>query len=389
MVARSEIAGISAGYCVNEWEISDEDGRVIDPDVERIRWDEDGLTFTATRWSLHEASLVTVPANQHSGIRSTGSGYDRAFVPHLDRLADVHARMWARQRMFDANRQPLVISVVDESVGEGQLENPASCSDQAAAVVCQQDHGGSNSISNVDEHEEACRSAVDDAGMYPVPSRSPETNLRIAGHEIGHVWAMRALSASPISYVSITRGDGFEGRACGANYKESQCNLEDQTGIILDGCARIEKLAPGLGSSRIESAELYIKAQTMVIELVAGGIAEKILFAEIPQLSAEHDKIEARAVAAIACASPRSVDAMLAYAEAEAENVIRENLNVVLALVDALVESPRGKLTGQQVDAVIESAIDRERHLTFEVGRRADWRCVEQNAADFAAGLES
>jgi hypothetical protein len=80
---------------------------------------------------------------------------------------------------------------------------------------------------------------------------------------------------------------------------------------------------------------------------------------------------------------------MLAYAEAEAENLIRENLNVVLALVDALVASPNDKLTGEQVDAVIESAIDRERHLTFEMGRRADWAGVLENAVDFAAGLES
>jgi hypothetical protein len=80
---------------------------------------------------------------------------------------------------------------------------------------------------------------------------------------------------------------------------------------------------------------------------------------------------------------------MLAYAEAEAENLIRENLNVALALVDALVAGPKVKLTGLQVDAVIESAVDREHHLTFEVGRRADWRSVERNAADFTAGLES
>jgi hypothetical protein len=37
---------------------------------------------------------------------------------------------------------------------------------------------------------------------------------------------------------------------------------------------------------------------------------------------------------------------------------------VVLAVVGALVASPKDKLTGQEVDAVI----DRERHLTFEVG---------------------
>ena len=100
-----------------------------------------------------------------------------------------------------------------------------------------------------------------------------------------------------------------------------------------------------------------------MIELVAGSIAEAILFPDLPPLRAERDKIEARADAAIACASPHSIDAMLAYAEAEAENLIRENLDVTLALVDALVASPKGRLTGEQVDAVIESAMDREHHM--------------------------
>jgi hypothetical protein len=63
--------------------------------------------------------------------------------------------------------------------------------------------------------------------------------------------------------------------------------------------------------------------------------------ADLPPLHAEHDKIEARAVAATASASPRSVDAMLAYAETE--NLIRENLNVVLALIDALGGKPTGR----------------------------------------------
>jgi hypothetical protein len=68
-------------------------------------------------------------------------------------------------------------------------------------------------------------------------------------------------------------------------------------------------------------------------------------------------------------------------------NLIRENLNVVLALVDALVASPKGRLTGGRRG---DRKRDRcERHLTFEVGRRADWAGVLENAADFAAGLES
>jgi hypothetical protein len=74
-------------------------------------------------------------------------------------------------------------------------------------------------------------------------------------------------------------------------------------------------------------------------------------------LRAEHDKMK-RAVAAIACASPRSVDALLSYAECEAENLIRENLGAVLALVG----SADGKLTGAEVDSVIQSAWTRILH---------------------------
>src|ERR1035437_6195163 len=61
MIARGEIAGISAGYRVNDWEIKDADGRVIDLEVDRIRFDDDDLTFTATNWELYEASIVSVP----------------------------------------------------------------------------------------------------------------------------------------------------------------------------------------------------------------------------------------------------------------------------------------------------------------------------------------
>jgi hypothetical protein len=119
MAARGEIAGISAGYTVREWEITDSDGRVIDPDVERVRWDEDGLTFTATRWDLHEGSMCTIPSDPLAGFRSMGSRLDRAFAGTSHHgVADIRARMNARQRMHIRqsmyNRQARVIGGYNE-----------------------------------------------------------------------------------------------------------------------------------------------------------------------------------------------------------------------------------------------------------------------------------
>jgi hypothetical protein len=109
MVERGEIAGISAGYIVREWEITDDKGNILDPEVSQIRWDDE-LTFTATRWDLHEGSLVSVPADHLSGIRSLGGG-DRAFIDggHVGaarQRMEARQRMHVRQNMYD--RQAMI-----------------------------------------------------------------------------------------------------------------------------------------------------------------------------------------------------------------------------------------------------------------------------------------
>jgi hypothetical protein len=107
MVARGEIAGVSAGYSVQDWKVSDSEGRVLDPTY--LRWDDNDLTFEAVRWQLLECSLVACPADLGAGIRAFGSGSDRALV-----IADlsegvrvrmsVKMRMTARQNMFEAQQ---------------------------------------------------------------------------------------------------------------------------------------------------------------------------------------------------------------------------------------------------------------------------------------------
>jgi phage head maturation protease len=97
MVSRGEVTGISAGYAVKEWQVTDADGDVVDDD-QNVSWDDD-LTFTATRWMLYEASLVGVPADLASAIRSHGGG-DSANDARV--RAEVRERMQIRQNMYDA-----------------------------------------------------------------------------------------------------------------------------------------------------------------------------------------------------------------------------------------------------------------------------------------------
>jgi hypothetical protein len=95
MVARNELSGVSAGYSVQAWEITNKDGRVLDPDT--VSWDDDDLVFCATKWLLMECSLVCSPADAASGIRSSNG----------NSLADIRARMRARQAISDRNSRIL------------------------------------------------------------------------------------------------------------------------------------------------------------------------------------------------------------------------------------------------------------------------------------------
>jgi hypothetical protein len=93
MVRRGELSGISAGYRVEEWEATDENGDIVDPDS--VRWDDD-VTFEAVRWDLLECSLCSVPADAGAKIRSLGSVNNE--------IDDIRARMVARQNMVMRQR---------------------------------------------------------------------------------------------------------------------------------------------------------------------------------------------------------------------------------------------------------------------------------------------
>jgi hypothetical protein len=126
-----------------------------------------------------------------------------------------------------------------------------------------------------------------------------------------------------------------------------------------------------------------IRAQTMVIELVGAQIAESILFPDLPPLGANHDFVEAKAFAGVACAASPAVGALLAYAESEARALLSENIDILGDLVDALVEC--GTLSGDEVDRIIADRVTL-RSIEIEHRCRDDWRGRELNAARFLEG---
>ena len=106
MVARKEVNGISIGYRVTDWIISDSDGHVIDPAIDHMRWDEDGLTFTASKWELLEISLCAVPADAAAGVRA----YVIAHILRRRNSLLMRAPAWtARKRMHDRHQAMLAL----------------------------------------------------------------------------------------------------------------------------------------------------------------------------------------------------------------------------------------------------------------------------------------
>ena len=99
MVSRGEIGGISVGYSTEDMKIFDADGDEVDP--RHARWDDENLTFRATRWTLAEASLCAIPADLHAGVRAAQAlRFDQAYKTRSPEQQLIIMRMQARARIM-------------------------------------------------------------------------------------------------------------------------------------------------------------------------------------------------------------------------------------------------------------------------------------------------
>jgi phage head maturation protease len=114
MVSRGEIGSVSIGYQVQaeDWEIRDRKGKLVDPNSNR--WNEDDLTFTAKKWMLAEASLVSVGADSAAGFRAAAAlRADRAFKTLHPEARLAVARMQARHRIMQLSSGTLYVEPAD------------------------------------------------------------------------------------------------------------------------------------------------------------------------------------------------------------------------------------------------------------------------------------
>jgi ATP-dependent Zn protease len=245
--------------------------------------------------------------------------------------------------------------MIDELVGEGQLENPASSSDRAAAVVCQQDRGGSNSI----EHDTG-RSAIDD--------------WRVSLHEAGHVVVGRALGTE-VGGVTIIPTDSSSGLTWGPKGNTARLSSVEE---VPDLCEQIGVLMPKPGECRDDVSEIYAHVFNRVTDLRAGTAAESLLYPDAEPWVAHSDIRQARKLASIICTSEPSIDAFVLVGLEEAKSLILQHRAAVLAVAEALII--HRTLDASMIDGIIASAPER--------ARRADWAEVVESVAGFAVGLE-
>jgi hypothetical protein len=144
-------------------------------------------------------------------------------------------------------------------------------------------------------------------------------------------------------------------------------------------------LWPGLGEDRADVAEFFVHAHQKVVELVAGGQGELVLFPDAEPMHAIDDDRQASLYAGLVCCTPGSVTAFLDFARQEAKAILQEHRSALVALTDALVR--KRTMTGAEINQVVAEALALE-DLTAEKARRLRWQQCLANAATFAASSQ-
>lgn len=216
---------------------------------------------------------------------------------------------------------------------------------------------------------------------------------RTAIHEASHIVASRFLNLDVAGstlvegpdYAGLTWGPGSKRALRGkAAYDDDGMGAHDAVAVQVAASISRSMTGPGEDSA----ADIFADVQARVIDLMAGGAGETIFLGDAPPVFMTSDLLSANAIAGIICRTPASIAAFIEHCYQESLAIIEANKAVVVALARALIDHPTQTLNSVEIDRVIAETVYCEA-WRMEAERRASWRLTEQNAAAFAAGLDS
>jgi hypothetical protein len=264
----------------------------------------------------------------------------------------------------------------NELIVEGRLENPAWRDDLVA---------------DGDSTHQSPRQI--DPGAVSPASASESPLWRVALHESAHILAARFQNLE-VAGSTLVEGPGYQGLTWSTGSKRALCGKaaydadgNDAQDAVADRVAdNVSQFMTGAGEDA--ASDIYSIVQAHVIDLMAGAAGEMVFLGHAPPQFMTSDVISANALAGIICRSPASRVSFLEHCYQEALAIIEANKPVALALATELINHPERTLNSIEIDQCIAAALNREARKV-EIGRRAAWVKVMENATDFSTGLES
>jgi hypothetical protein len=260
-------------------------------------------------------------------------------------------------------------------------------------VICQQGHVGAApdarhpNLSNSEDIPTlpnpdapvSCPSAsdstgsfIDQANEHETAGRSPEDDWRLALHEAAHV-ALHLINGDDVCGTTIVPDGDCEGRTWGPQGAASA----SFAGAIwnADSISECEVSLDSKGGA-------FVIVRQAVIALMAGYAAETVFLRDTKPKYIAYDVPQARRLAGFVCRNMASILAFMEHGYQEAQELVEQHKDVVQAIAQALIDHPKRTLDSVEIDAVIAPVLAAQA-AADEHKRRADWRSVEKNAANF------
>jgi hypothetical protein len=138
---------------------------------------------------------------------------------------------------------------------------------------------------------------------------------------------------------------------------------------------------PQAGDDRRPVADVFASVYAKCVEFLAGRAAERILLDGEPAVPAD-DRRQARELALLICKSEEAIDALIAYCELAARDLLYP-FGDLLIVVSVLLRIRR-TLDGAEIDKII-CEFETHKALAIERARRKQWQRTVDSASRFMA----